>query len=77
MKFKKRVGDLEKVTNSLHEGGPVIMLRGGGYEHCGKRYESLKEIPFSGFLVVPEPMTKEEWERETIKQQKKLMGKSY
>jgi hypothetical protein len=74
--LKKRVGDLEKDTNSRHEGGPVIMLRKGGYEHCGKRYKSLEDIPFSGFLVVPEPMTKKEWEKMAIKQQKKLKAES-
>ena len=77
VKLKKRVGCLEKVKNSRHEGRAVTMLRKGGYEHYGKRYENLKDIAGSGFLVVPEPMTKEEWERETIKQQKKLMGESY
>ena len=76
MKLEKRVGCLEKVKNSRHEGGHVIMLRGGGYEHDGKRYKNLEDIPFSGFLVVPEPMTAEEWERETSKQQKKLMEES-
>ena len=77
MKFKKRVGCLEKVKNSRHGGGPVTILRGGGYEHCGKRYERLEDIPGKAFLVVPEPMTKEEWEKMAIKQQKKLRAESY
>jgi hypothetical protein len=75
--IKKKIGGLEKVKNSRPEGGVVTELREGGYKHNGKRYKNLKDIPGSGFLVVPEPMTKEEWERESIKQQKKLMEESF
>jgi hypothetical protein len=76
MNFRKRVKGLEKVTISRHDGGPVTILRKGGYEHCGKRYKSLEDIPGKGFLVVPETMTTEEWQKMAIKQQKKLRAES-
>ena len=74
MNLKKRIGRLEMFITNSHGGGVVIQLKKGGYEHSGKKFERLKDIPGNGFLIVPERVTPEEWEREAIIQQQKLLS---
>jgi hypothetical protein len=73
MNLKKRIGRLEMFLTNSHRGGVVIELKKGGYEHSGKKFERLKDIPGNGFLIVPERVTVEEWERAAIIQQRKLL----
>ena len=71
IKLQRRIVMLETVKTNSPKGGVVTELRTGGYEHYGKRYENLEDIP-GRFMLIPEPLSCEEFEKLAREQQQKF-----